>query len=256
MSGLRVDLTGKVALVTGASSGLGAHFARCLAASGATVALAARRSDRIATLVDAIGATGGHASGWTMDVTDATSVAGAVDGILRDHGGIDILVNNAGIAATQRFLDVDTQSWQDVLDTNLSGLMRVGQAAARSMAARGQGGAIVNIASILGLRAAPQVAAYAAAKAAAISLTQTMALELARHAIRVNAIAPGYIETELNRDFLQSPAGAAIARRVPLRRFGQCEDLDGALLLLVSDAGRFITGVTLPVDGGHLLSFL
>jgi NAD(P)-dependent dehydrogenase (short-subunit alcohol dehydrogenase family) len=143
-----------------------------------------------------------------------------------------------------------------IIDTNLTGMMRVGQAVARSMAARGQGGAIVNVASILGLRAAAQLAPYAAAKAGVISLTQTMALELARHRIRVNALAPGYIETDLNRDFLRSPAGQTLARRVPMRRFGEPSDLDGPLLLLAAEAGGFMTGVTLPVDGGHLLSFL
>jgi NAD(P)-dependent dehydrogenase (short-subunit alcohol dehydrogenase family) len=165
-------------------------------------------------------------------------------------------VNTAGITASSRFLETSEEEWRAVLDTDLTGMMRVGQAAARRMAARGEGGAILNVASILGVRPAPQVAAYSAAKAAAISLTQSMALELARHRIRVNALAPGYIETDLNSAFLRSPAGEALARRVPMRRFGQAEDLDGAVLLLVSDAGRFITGATLPVDGGHLLSFI
>ncbi len=249
------DVAGRVALVTGASSGLGAHFARLLAARGARVGLAARRADRIEALAAEIAAADGRALPVPLDVTDAASVDAAVEHVETELGPLAMLVNNAGIAGTKRFLEQDDAGWQAILDTNLTGLMRVGRAVARRMAAHGKGGAIVNVASMLGLRAAAQLAPYAAAKAGVISLTQTMALELARHAIRVNALAPGYVETDLNRDFLGSPAGQALAKRVPLRRFGRPEDLDGALLLLLSDAGRFVTGVTLPVDGGHLLSF-
>jgi NAD(P)-dependent dehydrogenase (short-subunit alcohol dehydrogenase family) len=249
-------LDGRVALVTGASSGLGAHFARVLAAHGARIALVARRADRIAAVVAAIRDAGGDAAGWPMDVTAQASVDAAIAEIAGRFGGIDVLVNNAGIAATRPFLEIEAADWQSIIDTNLTGMMRVGQAVARSMAARGTGGAIVNVASILGLRTAAQLAPYAAAKAGVISLTQTMALELARHRIRVNALAPGYIETDLNRDFLRSPAGQTLARRVPMRRFGEPSDLDGPLLLLAAEAGGFMTGVTLPVDGGHLLSFL
>jgi NAD(P)-dependent dehydrogenase (short-subunit alcohol dehydrogenase family) len=250
------SLAGRAALVTGASSGLGAHFARLLAGEGAAVALAARRVDRIDALARELRGSGATAIAVEMDVTDPASVRRAVEQAERELGRLDILVNNAGITASSRFLETSEEEWRAVLDTDLTGMMRVGQAAARRMAARGEGGAILNVASILGVRPAPQVAAYSAAKAAAISLTQSMALELARHRIRVNALAPGYIETDLNAAFLRSPAGEALARRVPMRRFGQAEDLDGAVLLLVSDAGRFITGVTLPVDGGHLLSFV
>lgn len=191
-----------------------------------------------------------------MDVTDAASIDAALDAITAALGPVDILVNNAGITVTRRFLDLEAADWTSVIDTNLNGVARVAQAVARRMVARGQGGAIVNIASILGLRPAAQVAAYSAAKAAMISLTQTMAIELARHAIRVNALAPGYVVTELNADFLQGPGGQALVKRVPMRRFGLPEDLDGPLLLLVSDAGRFVTGATLTVDGGHVLSLL
>jgi NAD(P)-dependent dehydrogenase (short-subunit alcohol dehydrogenase family) len=249
-------LAGKVALVTGASSGLGLHFARTLARSGARVALVARRQARVEAEAAALRADGRTAQGWRLDVTDPAGIEPVLDAVAAALGPVDILVNNAGIAATRRFLDLEPGEWTTVIDTNLTGLMRVGQAVARRMVARGQGGAIVNIASILGLRPAAQVAPYAAAKAAAISLTQTMAIELARHEIRVNALAPGYVETELNADFLAGPGGAAILRRVPMRRFCRLEDLDGPLLLLVSDAGRFVTGVTLPVDGGHSLSLL
>ena len=250
------SLAGRAALVTGASSGLGAHFARLLAGEGAAVALAARRAERIDALAAELRGSGATAIAVAMDVTDPASVQRAVEQAERGLGRLDILVNNAGITASSRFLETSEDEWRAVLDTDLTGLMRVGQESARRMAARGEGGAILNVASILGVRPAPQVAAYSAAKAAAISLTQSMALELARHRIRVNALAPGYIETDLNAAFLRSPAGEALARRVPMRRFGQAEDLDGAVLLLVSDAGRFITGATLPVDGGHLLSFV
>lgn len=250
------SLAGRAALVTGASSGLGAHFARLLAGEGAAVALAARRAERIDALAAELRGSGATAIAVAMDVTDPASVQRAVEQAERGLGRLDILVNNAGITASSRFLETSEAEWRAVLDTDLTGLMRVGQESARRMAARGEGGAILNVASILGVRPAPQVAAYSAAKAAAISLTQSMALELARHRIRVNALAPGYIETDLNSAFLRSPAGEALAKRVPMRRFGQAEDLDGAVLLLVSDAGRFITGATLPVDGGHLLSFV
>ncbi|MBM3628819.1 MAG: glucose 1-dehydrogenase [Alphaproteobacteria bacterium] len=250
------SLAGRAALVTGASSGLGAHFARLLAGEGAAVALAARRAERIDALAAELRGSGAAAIAVAMDVTDPASVQRAVEQAERGLGRLDILVNNAGITASSRFLETSEEEWSAVLDTDLTGLMRVGQETARRMAARGEGGAILNVASILGVRPAPQVAAYAAAKAASISLTQSMALELARHRIRVNALAPGYIETDLNSAFLRSPAGEALARRVPMRRFGAAEDLDGAVLLLVSDAGRFITGATLPVDGGHLLSFV
>jgi NAD(P)-dependent dehydrogenase (short-subunit alcohol dehydrogenase family) len=252
----RFRLDGRVALVTGASSGLGAHFARLLAAEGARVALTARRIERIEAGAQEIAATGGEARAWAMDVTDASSVGDAVASVAATLGRIDILINNAGIAATTPFLDQDEEGWRAIIETNLSGMMRVGREVAKRMVARGQGGAIVNVASILGLRAAAQLAPYAAAKAGVLSLTQTMALELARHAVRVNALAPGYIETDLNREFLRGPGGQGLVKRVPLRRFGEPADLDGALLLLASDAGRFITGITLPVDGGHLLSFL
>jgi NAD(P)-dependent dehydrogenase (short-subunit alcohol dehydrogenase family) len=250
------DVAGRVALVTGASSGLGRHFALTLARRGAKVALAARRADRLEALAAEIAGFDGRALPVALDVTDPDSVAAAIEHVETELGRLAILVSNAGIADVSFFLEQSEEGWKRVLDTDLTGLMRVGQAAARRMAAHGQGGAIVNIASIAGIRPGSQIGAYSAAKAAVISLTQTMARELARHAIRVNALAPGYIETDLNRDFLRSAAGKALAERVPMKRFGLPDDLDGPLLLLVSDAGRFVTGVTLPVDGGHLLSAL
>lgn len=250
------DLSGQVAIVTGASSGLGRHFALTLARAGAKVAIAARRADRLEALAREIAALDARALPVPLDVTDGTSVERAVDAAETELGALTILVNNAGVATTSGFLDQDEAQWRSILDTNLDGAWRMARAVAGRMAAHGHGGAIVNIASVLGLRPAGGVSAYAAAKAALISLTQTMALELARHRIRVNALAPGYIETDINRDFLRSPAGQAMTERVPMRRFGEAADLDGALLLLTSGAGRYMTGSIVVVDGGHSLGFI
>ena len=250
------DLEGRTAFITGASSGLGRHFALTLARAGAKVAIGARRIDRLTTLGDEIAALDQRALPLTLDVTQSVSVAEAVEEAETELGAISILINNAGIAATRAFLDQDESEWRDILETNLTGAWRVAHEVAKRMAAHGHGGAIVNIASVLGLRPASQVSAYSAAKAALVNLTQSMAIELARHKIRVNALAPGYVETDLNREFLTSPAGQAMLKRVPLRRFASVDDLDGALLLLASDAGRYITGHVLVVDGGHLLSFV
>ena len=171
-------------------------------------------------------------------------------------GPLDIVVNNAGIATTKPALETDEAAWQQVIDTNLSGAFRVARAAAKAMVEGGRGGTIINIASILAFRVAKQVPAYVAAKAGLVKLTEALALELASRGIRVNAIAPGYIETDLNREFLRSPSGQAMQARIALRRFGTAADLDGALLLLASDAGAYITGATIVVDGGHGLAWL
>lgn len=250
------DLAGRAALVTGASSGLGRHFALTLARAGAKVALAARRLDRLEELQARIEAQGGAAAAVALDVTDAGSAAAAVAEAAARLGPIRVLVNNAGVAATKGVLEADEEDWDRVVGTNLKGAWLVAQAAARHMAGHGLGGSIVNVASILGLRVAGQVSAYAASKAGLLHLTRAMALELARHKIRVNAIAPGYIETELNREFFASPAGEALVKRVPQRRLGRPEELDGALLLLASDASSYMTGSTVVVDGGHLQSSL
>lgn len=188
-----------------------------------------------------------------MDVSNANSVTAAF-ATLED--GLDILVNNAGVTTTQRAQDLEEAAWDKILDTNLKGAFLVAQAAARSMRASGRGGVIVNIASILGLRVAGGVSPYAASKAGLIQLTKALALEWARDRIRVNALCPGYIETDLNRDFFASDAGQALIKRIPQRRLGKPEELDGALLLLCSDAGAYITGAEIPVDGGHLVSSL
>lgn len=253
---LSVDLAGRVALVTGASGGLGRHFAGCLAAAGAKVALCARRLDRLTDAVADIRRSGGRALAFALDVTDGASVRQAVAEAEAELGPLSILVNNAGVALTAPALETPEADWDRVLATNLKGAWLVAQAAATVMVRHGHGGSIINIASILGLRTAARVPAYAASKAGLVHLTRTLALELSRHGIRVNALAPGYIETDLNRDFLDSEAGRALMRRVPQRRFGRPGDLDGALLLLASDQASYITGAVLTVDGGHTVSGL
>ncbi len=250
-----IGLEGRVALVTGASSGLGRHFAQVLAWAGATVIVGARRINALNDLCGKIADGGGQARALRLDVTDRAGVEEAFSDIAAG-GGLDILINNAGVTATKPALDLSEEEWDHVVDTNLKGSFLVAQAAARLMKTQGRGGAIVNIASILGLRTAGQVSAYSASKAGVVQLTKSMALELARYSIRVNALCPGYIETELNQDFFQSEAGQALIQRIPQRRLGQPSDLDGALLLLCSDAGSYITGATLAVDGGHLVSSL
>ncbi|MDQ4136399.1 MAG: glucose 1-dehydrogenase [Pseudomonadota bacterium] len=250
------DLSGKSALVTGASGGLGRHFAEVLAAAGAKVAAAARRTELVAGVCEGIGARGGTAVPVRLDVTARTTVTEAVAEAAAALGGLDILVNNAGVSAGNAFLDLAEEDWDRVLDTNLKGAFSVAQEAARKMKDAGSGGVIVNIASVLGLRVAGHVSAYAASKAGLVQLTKAMALELARYGIRVNALCPGYVETELNREFFASEAGQALIRRIPQRRLGRPEDLDGALLLLCSDAASYMTGSTIVVDGGHLVSSL
>lgn len=246
------DLTGKTALVTGASSGLGAHFARTLARAGAKVVAAARNVNSVAELADEIGTTGGSCRTVCLDVTSIESVGHAIEA----SGPIDILINNAGVTNSKPVLDQTEADWEQIVDTNLTGAFRVAVGVARVMRAFGKGGSIVNIASVLGLRQAGQVTPYAVTKAGVIQMTKQMALELARHDIRVNAIAPGYFMTDLNAAFFGSEAGKALIRRVPQRRLGRLEELDGALLLFCSGASSYMTGSVLAVDGGHLTSSL
>ncbi len=246
------SLTGKRALVTGASSGLGAHFAAVLAQAGASVVLTARREESVANVARGITQSGGDARTVALDVTDNTSL-GALEPMVAD---IDILVNNAGVVRDGFALDQSEDDWDIVIGTNLKGMFSVAQIAGRAMKAHGRGGVIVNIASILGLRQAGGVLPYAVSKAGVIQMTKSLALELARYSIRVNALAPGYVDTDLNRAFWQTDAGHALIRRVPQRRLGQLADLDGPLLLLASDASRYMTGAVVAVDGGHLVSSL
>lgn len=242
-----MKLQGKTALVTGASSGLGAHFAKVLAAQGAEVTCAARRVDRLEALVAQIG---GGARAVAMDVTDAESVRAAFD---RPY---DVVINNAGVTYDGPALKTAEDDWNWVINTDLTGVFRVAQAAGQALVDEGKGGSIVNIASILGLRVAGNLSAYATAKAGVVQMTKSLALEWARYGIRVNALCPGYIETDLNREFFASDAGKALIKRVPQRRLGQMEHLDGPLLLLASEDGAFMTGAEIVVDGGHLVSSL
>ena len=252
MSDTLFDVRGQVALVTGASSGLGHHFAEALARRGAIVIAGARRADRLEALVAAIRAAGGQAHAVALDVGSADSIAAAFARTIEVAGAPDIVVNNAGIAQTKASIELTEADWRSVMDTNLDGAWRVSQAAARAMIAAKKGGSIVNIASVLGLRVANYLLAYSAAKAGLIQVTRALALEWGRYGIRVNAIAPGYIETEMNRDFFQTEAGQAMAKRIPQRRIGSPGELEGALLLLASKAGSYMTGSVVVVDGGHV----
>ncbi len=248
------DLSGEVALVTGASSGLGERFAKVLAAHGASVVVAARRADRLASLVETISASGGKAHAVELDVTDQGAIAGAFDAAEAAFGTVTILVNNAGIAGNKPVFDIMPDDWRKVMSVNLDGVWFAAQEAARRMKDAGRQGNIINIASVLSFRAARTVAAYAASKGAVLQLTRNLALEFARYDIRVNAIAPGYILTEINKDYFESDDSAPMIRRIPQRRIGDVEDLDGTLLLLASNkASGYMTGTTVVVDGGHLL---
>ena len=247
------DLSGEVALVTGASSGLGARFAKVLAANGAKVVCVARRRERLDDLVAEIISAGGQALAVAADVTDRAAMALAFDVGLETYGPLTILVNNAGIARQARLLEQTEQMWREVLDVNLDSVYANAVMAAQRMVLARSNGSIINIASILGFNVSKSLSAYAVAKAGVVQLTKSMALELAGKNIRVNSIAPGYFITEINQDFLTSEKGQAMAKQVPMGRFGAEGDLDGTLLLLASKAGAFITGASIVVDGGQLL---
>jgi 3-oxoacyl-[acyl-carrier protein] reductase len=242
-----------VALVTGASSGLGVQFARALAENGAAIALVARRADRLKALKDEIEGKGGKAIAIEADVTDRAAMTRAFDVAEKAFGTVTILVNNAGIAHGGRAVEMPPEEWRKVLSTNLDAVFFWAQEAARRMLAAKKQGAIVNIASVLGLAVAKGTVAYATAKAGVVQVTKALAVELAFKGVRVNAIAPGWFVTEMNDDYLASEAGAAIKREIPMGRFGNAGDLDGALLLLASDAGSYITGATIVVDGGQVI---
>ncbi|MFZ9314846.1 MAG: SDR family NAD(P)-dependent oxidoreductase [Burkholderiaceae bacterium] len=257
MTGLpNFRLDGQRALVTGASSGLGRHFSETLARAGAEVILAARRTDRLESAVEAIRNESGSACSAPLDVCDSSSVSTLMERLSHEGQLPDIVVHCAGVAVSRPLLEQTEADWDQVIDTNLKGAWLVGQTWARHRVAAGLGGTLVNIASITGARVAGGVAPYATSKAGLIHLTQQMALELARHGIRVNALAPGYVRTDLNASFLDSAAGERLRGRIPQQRFGEPTDLDGPLLLLCSPAGSFMTGSVLYADGGHLVGSL
>lgn len=252
IDGSAYDFSGKVALVTGASSGFGEHFVRVLAAAGARVVACARREDRLKKLVAEISANGGEALAVAMDVTDARSVAAGFTTAEEVFGPVSILVNNAGVAVPKQVHKSSEADWDFVIDTNLKGAWIVAAEAARRMVTSG-GGAIVNIASVLGLATSMGHGIYSASKAGVIQLTKHMALELAGKNIRVNAICPGYFKTEMNDEYFESDTGKHYIAATPGKRLGEMHEMDGPLLLLASEAGSFINGVALPVDGGHLV---
>jgi 3-oxoacyl-[acyl-carrier protein] reductase len=245
-------LDGQVALVTGASSGLGARFAEVAATSGAAVVLVARRGEKLKSLRDKIEKAGGRAAVAEADVTDRKAVSRVFDAAEKAFGTVTLLVNNAGVAHADRALDLSEEGWRRVLDTNLDAVFFTAQEAARRMIAAGKRGSIVNIASIMGLGVAKGSIAYATAKAGVVQITKALALELAFKGVRVNALAPGFIVTDINREFLAGRAD--MTRHIPIGRFGDESDLDGAFLLLASDAGRFMAGAVIVVDGGQILS--
>ena len=252
---LGAKLRGRHVLITGASGGLGQHFAELAARCGAVVTVGARRRDRLETLVEELrrlGAAG--AAAVDLDVADPLSVDAALAEAAAVAGPTDVVVNNAGIAEGRLALDVSLDLYDAVMDTNLKGVWLVSTAAARAWREAGRGGAIVNIASILAFRVTGAVPVYAASKAGVVQMTTALALEWARHGIRVNALAPGYIATEMNAEFFETEPGLAMIRRIPTRRLGQPEDLDGAFLLLATDASAWMTGSCITVDGGHLVS--
>ncbi len=249
---LTADLTGQRILVTGASSeGFGAHFARLLAKSGAHVIVTARRLPALEVLVEEIRSTGGSGEAIRMDVADLASVREG----MAAAGAIDTCINNAGVAVTKRALDQTEDDYDFVMGINLKGAWNVATEAARGMRERG-GGNIINTASITGFQTAAGTGPYAVSKAGVLHMTRQLAMELARFNIRVNALAPGYFLTDINRDQLSGEAGEPLRKRIAMRRYGELPDLDGPLLLLASDASRFMTGSILTVDGGHLVHSL
>lgn len=253
--GVEVNFEGKIALVTGASSGLGARFAKVLAQAGAQVVLASRRVERLKELRAEIEADGGAAHVVALDVTDYASIKSAIAHAETEAGPLDILVNNSGVSTTQRLVDVTPEDYAFVMDTNQRGAFFVAQEVAKRMIARAKGDPkkehrIINIASVAGLRVLPQIGIYCMSKAAVVHMTKSMAIEWGRYGINVNAICPGYISTEINQSHFETDQGHALINMLPRKRLGHPEDLDGLLLLLASDESRFINGAIITADDG------
>jgi NAD(P)-dependent dehydrogenase (short-subunit alcohol dehydrogenase family) len=244
-------IAGQVALVTGASSGIGRHFAALLAAAGVKVALAARRVERLAELAREIAAAGGQSLPIACDVTRSDDVAAAVAAAENELGPLTLLVNNAGVVVSKPLFEHTEADWDHVIDTNLKGAWLMAREFAQHLVGLKRPGRIINISSVLGFRTIGRVPAYCTAKAGLTHLTHVLAMELARFGILVNALAPGYVETDFNRAFFQTEPGKALISRIPLKRLGQTEDLDGALLFLASPASAYVTGTVISVDGGH-----
>lgn len=254
---MKLELSNKRVVITGASSGLGLHFAKVMSRAGAQLGLLARREDRLRSLASELEAeNGSNVVVASCDVVDSVAIQRSINDLHAGLGGIDVLINNAGVARQAPAVAQTLEDWDSVMNTNLRGAWLCAVSVAQHMIADKTSGKIINIASILGLGVASQVAPYAISKAGVVQMTKALALEWARHGIRVNALAPGYLRTDLNSEFFASKAGKALISRVPQRRLGELSELDGPLLLLASDASSFMTGAVIPVDGGHLVSSL
>ena len=253
-----IDLSGRVALVTGASSGLGAQFARTLARAGAGVVLASRRLEKLKELRARIEGEGGDAHVVELDVTDLDSIKAAVAHAETEMGSIDILVNNSGVSTTQRIQDVTLEDYDFIFDTNVKGAFFVAQEVGKRMLARSRGaapgsftgGRIINIASMAGLKVLPQIGAYCMSKAAVVQMTRAMALEWGRFGINVNALCPGYIDTEINHSHWQTEQGQELISKLPRKRVGQPQDLDALIVMLASDQSHFVNGAVIAADDG------